>query len=178
MLIVRSAIIALLVFCLMGICPLSSANRARVLFEVPPVVTEASLLSALQSEPRNEPSIAISRTNAQVIVATSKWFDTTDQPAGRANNRTVYYHSSDGGSTWGTSVLGLETPQRTWSRASGATVVSDLDGNFYLGVVMRDNASFDSGVYIFKSIDGGRTFNNPIPAIFDIGNLSAVQKFG
>jgi hypothetical protein len=173
MLIVRSAIIALLIFCLTGLCPLSSANRARVLFQDPPVVTTAPVLSALQSEPRNEPSIAVSRTNAQIIVATSKWFDTTDQPAGRANNRVVYYHSSNGGQTWATSVLGLETPQKTWSRASSASVVSDLDGNFYLGVLMRDNASFDSGVYIFKSIDGGKTFNNPIPAVFDIGNLSA-----
>ena len=169
MLIVRSAIIALLVFCLTS----GSANRAWVLFEEPPVVTEAPMLSALQSEPRNEPSIAVSRTNAQTIVATSKWFDTTDQPAGRANNRVVYYHSSNGGQTWATSVLGLETPQKTWSRASGASVVSDLDGNFYLGVLMRDNASFDSGVYVFKSVDGGKTFNNPIPAVFDIGNLSA-----
>lgn len=168
MLIVRSAIITLLVFCL-----ISSASRARVLFEEPPVVTETPIVSAIQSDPHNEPSIAVSRTNPQIIVATSKWFDTTDQPAGRANNRIVYYYSSNAGQTWTTNTLGLETPQKAWSRATSATVVSDLDGNFYLGVSMRDNASFDSGVYVFKSVDGGKTFNNPIPAIFDIGNLSA-----
>lgn len=173
MLIARSVIITVLMVCLTGICSLSSANRAKVLFEDAPVVTEAPLLPDIQAEPRNEPSVAVSRTNPRVIVATSKWFDTTDQPAGRANNRIVYYYSSDGGHTWTTNTLGLETPQRTWSRATSAIVVSDLDGNFYLSVAMRDNSSFDSGVYILKSVDGGKTFNNPIPAIFDIGNLSA-----
>ncbi|MGA9770991.1 MAG: hypothetical protein WBV94_18295 [Blastocatellia bacterium] len=173
MFIVRFAVITLLLFCFAGIGSPGSANRSRVLFEEPPVVTGRAVISAIQTEPRNEPSIAVSRTNAQILVGTSKWFDMTDQPAGRANNRVVYYYSSDGGQSWGTGLLGLETPQKTWSRASSASVVSDLDGNFYIGVLMRDNLSFDSGVYVFKSIDGGRTFNNPIPAVFDIGNLGS-----
>lgn len=175
MLIVRASIIALLVLCLTGVCPSGSANRSRVLFVDPPVVTDASVISAIQSEPRNETSIAVSRTNDQIIVGASKWFDGTDQPAGRVNARVAYYYSSDGGRTWGTTVLGLETPQRLWGRAASASVVSDLNGNFYLGVLMRDNASFDSGVYVYKSIDGGRTFNNPALAFIATGN-SFVDK--
>src|SRR5262249_47303880 len=76
----------------------------------------------------------------------------------------------NGGHSWGTGQIGLETPEKTWGRVTDPSVAADLDGNFYLCVLMLDNSSFDSGVYVFKSTDSGRTFKDPKPAVIDIGN--------
>jgi hypothetical protein len=67
-------------------------------------------------------------------------------------------------------LLGLETPQKVWGRASDPSVAADLDGNFYICALMLDNSNFDTSVYVFKSIDGGRTFGDPTPVVLDIGN--------
>jgi hypothetical protein len=172
MLIVKSAVIALLSFCLVFVCVSGIAHRARAPFDVAPVITDAPVIAALQSDPRDETSIAVSRANDKIIVGASKLLDSVDQPLGRTNTRVAYYYSSDGGLTWGNGALGLETPQKTWGRASDPSVVSDLNGNFYLCVLMLDNLSQDSSIYVFKSTDGGHTWNNPIPVVTDIGNAA------
>ncbi|HEX8186416.1 MAG TPA: hypothetical protein VF747_16745, partial [Blastocatellia bacterium] len=41
---------------------------------------------------------------------------------------------------------------------------------------MLDNSNRDSGIYVFKSTDGGRTFINPAPVVADIGNSSAPKS--
>lgn len=41
---------------------------------------------------------------------------------------------------------------------------------------MHDNSNFDSSVYVFKSIDGGHTFEDPTPVVVDIGNLSNPRR--
>lgn len=170
MLIFRSAVLILLLVSLIGTCPTGAANRPVVLIDEPPKVSETPVISAIQTDARNETSIAVSRVNDQIIVGASKLLDSTDQPAGRTNTRIAYYYSSDGGQTWGTGLLGMETPQKVWGRASDPSVASDLNGNFYIGALMLDNTNFDSSVYIFKSTDNGRTFGDPTPVIVDIGN--------
>ena len=122
-------------------------------------------------DPRDETSIAVSPLNDQVIVGASKVI-VGGGTAGRGDTRVSYYFSSDGGRSWGTGLVGLETPEKTWGRAAYPSVASDLDGNFYLGVLMLDNASFDLGVYVFKSTDKGRTFTNPKPVVVDIDNTA------
>ena len=136
-----------------------------------PVVTDSPVISASQADPRDEPAIAVSRTNPQIIVGTSKWIE--GGASGSGNARIAYYYSSDGGHTWGAGVLPLDTSQKTWSRAASATIASDLDGTFYLSVLMLDNSNFDSGIYIFKSSDNGRTFTAPLPVAVDIGSGTA-----
>ncbi|MEW6209515.1 MAG: sialidase family protein [Acidobacteriota bacterium] len=121
-------------------------------------------------DPRNQPSIAVSAVNDQIIVGASKVIVGGASSAGAT--RVAHYFSSDGGRTWASSLLTLDTPQKTWQRATDPSVASDADGNFYLAALMFDTSSFDTGVYVFKSTDGGRTFVDPEPVVFDIGNPS------
>lgn len=169
-----TAFILLLLCCLLVGGKLSSAHRFTAGLEGPAIRVEAPVITS-GNDPRNETSIAVGTKNDQIIVGASKLIDGGGSNP-RGNTRVAYYYSSDGGRTWGNNVLGLETPQKTWGRASDPSVVSDLDGNFYLCALMLDNASFDSGVYVFKSIDGGRTFNDPVPVVTDIGHPSAPKQ--
>lgn len=172
MLIIRCAVIIVMFISLVGICPIGRSNRPAAFFEDPPIVSERPVISSIQTDPRNETSIAVSPINDQIIVGASKFLDSTDQPVGRTNTRVAYYFSSDGGQTWGTGLLSLVTPQKVWGRASDPSVASDLNGNFYLCALMLDNLSFDSSVYVFKSTDNGKTFGDPSPVVVDIANPS------
>jgi hypothetical protein len=133
-----------------------------------PSASDLPVVNATQGDPRNETTVAVSLTNPQVIVGASKWIE--GGASGRGNTRVAYYYSSDGGQTWGNGVLPLQTPQKEWGRTSDPAVVSDLDGNFYLCALYLDNGSFDSAVYVYKSTDNGRTFNDPTPVVIDIGS--------
>jgi hypothetical protein len=144
---------------------LNSFSRA----DATPSIFEIIASPAADPDPRDETSIAISPGNDQIIVGTSKVIR-GGGTAGRGDTLVDYYFSSDGGHSWGASQIGLETPEKTWSRATDPAVAADLDGNFYICVLMLDNASFDSGVYVFKSTDGGRTFKDPKPVVTDIGS--------
>lgn len=119
-------------------------------------------------DPRNQTSIAVSAANDQIIVGASKVIVGGASTTGAT--RVAHYFSSDGGRTWASSLLALDTPQKMWQRATDPSVVSDMDGNFYLAALMFDTSSFDTGVYVFKSTDGGRTFIDPDPVVLDIGS--------
>ena len=134
--------------------------------------SDVRVSSASDPDPRDEASIAVSPINSNVMVATSKVI-----VGGAANqffgvSRVAYYFSEDAGNTWGQGLLGLETAERVFTRATNPSVTADLDGNFYIVALMADNASFDNGVYVFKSSDGGRTFLDPRPAFVDVGHPS------
>lgn len=147
---------------------ISGPTPAQTAQESAPAVTDGALFAAPDADPRNEPSISVSRTNPQVLVGASKWID--GGASGSGNTRVQYYYSSNGGQTWGTAAIPLETPQKTWGRMSDPSVACDLDGNFYLCVLALGNVDRDSGVYIFKSTDNGQTFINPVPVVLDIGS--------
>ncbi len=119
-------------------------------------------------DPRDETSLAISPRNDRVIVGASKVIRGAGT-VGRGDTLVSYYFSSDGGRSWGTGVIGLETAEKVWGRASDPSVAADLDGNFYLCVLMLDNGSFDNGIYVFKSTDGGQTFAEPTRVVANIG---------
>src|ERR1041384_686483 len=167
--------ITLVVLLLSGLVRLNPPGSANLFFANPsePLVTlDLAASPVVDPDPRDETSIAVSLRDERFIVGVSKVI-IGGGTVSQGETRVAYYSSSDGGRTWTTGIIGLETPQKTWSRMSDPSVASDLDGNFYLCVLVRDNASFDSGVYIFESTDDGRTFKDPVPAVFDIGHLSS-----
>jgi hypothetical protein len=170
----RTALIILLSCCMLAAGTSGSAHRFAAKLEGPVFAIETPVTTN-GPDPRNETSIAVSAKNDQIIVGTSKLLDGGGSNP-RGNTRVAYYYSSDGGRTWGNNVLSLETPQKSWGRASDPSVASDLDGNFYLCALMLDNSSFDSSVYVFKSTDDGRTFNDPVPVVADIGHPSAPKQ--
>ena len=132
-------------------------------FELPVIPSLGTL------DPRDETSIAVNPQNEQVIVGASKVI--VGGASGHGETRVAYYFSSNGGHTWGNGVLPVETTEKTWGRASDPSVAADLDGNFYLGVLML-GPNFDSSVYVFKSTDNGQTFGNPQPVVLDLNNPS------
>jgi hypothetical protein len=166
----RLALTVLLLSCLIRLNPPGSANLLLPETNGPSLVLDLPVSSADDPDPRDETSIAVSPVNDQIIVGVSKVIVGGGDPQVRGITRVAYYFSSDGGRTWGTSLLGLETPQKVWGRASDPSVAADLDGNFYICALMLDNSNFDTSVYVFKSTDGGRTFGDPSPVVLDIAN--------
>src|SRR4029450_3653220 len=71
-----------------------------------PFETTVSQIS--DPDPRDDTSIAVSLKNDQIIVGTSKVIlGGGTLPQG--NSRAAYYFSSDGGVTWGSGLIALET---------------------------------------------------------------------
>lgn len=167
---IRLALIVLLLSCSLRLNPPGSANLLFAEPNGPNLTLDLSASPADDPDPRNETSIAVSPRNDQIIVGVSKDIVGGGDPLVRGITRVAYYFSSDGGHTWGNSLLGLETPQKVWGRASDPSVAADLDGNFYICALMLDNSNFDSSVYVFKSTDGGHTFSDPSPVTLDIAN--------
>lgn len=168
--------LALVLFLLYGmlISPAHLMSMSSLRADAPASQFDLQVSAFSDADPRDETSVAVSSRDERVVVGTSKVIvgaGTSQQNQGA--NRVSYYFSSDGGRTWGTGIVGLETPQKTWGRMSDPSIAADLNGNFYLCALVRDNTNFDSGVYVFKSTDDGRTFAEPAPAFTDIGNSSA-----
>src|SRR5215213_7713401 len=105
----RTALILLLLCCLLGTGSPGSAHRFAIRLQGPTFVIETPVTSN-GIDPRNETSIAVSAKNDQIIVGVSKLIDGGGGNP-RGNTRVAYYYSSDGGRTWGNNVLTLETPQ-------------------------------------------------------------------
>ena len=144
---------------------------ARAMAQVVIVRDNVRVSPALDLDPRDETSIAVSALEPQVIVGASKVI-LGGGSTSPGNTRIAYYCSSDGGNRWLTPLLGLETPQKVFTRASDPSVVADADGNFYLCALMLDNFSHDNGVYVFKSTDRGLSFSQPTPAFLDLANTT------
>lgn len=168
----RLVLVALLLSCLIRLNPPGSAARLPEEPGGPRLVFDLPASPAGDPDPRDETSIAVSPINDQVIVGVSKDIVGGGDPQVRGITRVAYYFSSDGGRTWANNLLGLETPQKVWGRASDPSVAADLNGNFYICALMLDNSNFDTSVYVFKSTDGGRTFGDPSPVVLDIANPS------
>lgn len=166
----RLILIVLLLSCSIRLNPAGSAARLPEEPGGPRLVLDLPASPADDPDPRDETSIAVSPINDQMIVGVSKDIVGGGDPLVRGITRVAYYFSSDGGQTWGNNLLGLETPQKVWGRASDPSVAADLNGNFYICALMLDNSNFDTSVYVFKSTDGGRTFGDPSPVVLDIAN--------
>jgi len=169
----RLSLALLLILAYLGAGHLQFITAGAADEDAQPVVRPDILVSPLGDPgPRNGPSIAVSPVNSQIIVGASKAISGVGSSSTSGFTLVSYYHSSDGGNTWGSSLLGLETPQKTFGRATHPSVAVDLNGVFYLGVLMLDNQSSDNGVFVFKSTDGGRTFSDPVPVFLQLGNTA------
>ncbi|HEY6907066.1 MAG TPA: sialidase family protein, partial [Ignavibacteriaceae bacterium] len=108
------------------------------------------------SAPQNEPSVKISRKDPNRVVAAWRDFRTGVNPALR---RIGYSYSTDGGLTWSVSQL---TPQIIpgCALSSDPAVATDTAGNFYIVTISLNDNTGNGEVWLFKSIDGGVTFDS------------------
>ncbi|HVG21619.1 MAG TPA: hypothetical protein VNI02_21465, partial [Blastocatellia bacterium] len=104
----KTALMLLLSSCLLAVGTPGAANRSAAKLEGPTFAIETPV-TASGPDPRNETSVAVSTKNDQIIVGASKLIEGGGSSP-RGNTRVAYYYSSDGGRTWGGSVLSLVTP--------------------------------------------------------------------
>jgi hypothetical protein len=125
------------------------------------------------TDPRDETAIAVNPKDDRNLVGVSKVI--VGGGSGTGVSQVAYYHSTNGGDTWGTELLSLTTPDKTWNRASDPSVVADTEGNFYICLLTLDEAggTLDTGIYIYKSTDGGATFGTAEPVAVDIGHVDS-----
>lgn len=106
--------------------------------------------------PQNEPSVRISRTNPNIVVAAWRDFRlgfTTD-----IVRRIGYTYSTNGGQTWAASQL-LPDPNPDHTSQSDPVLTSDSQGHFYLSSTSRQPvAGFNRQMLMYKSTNGGQTF--------------------
>ncbi len=113
-----------------------------------------------ESKPQNEPSIRISRVNANNIVVAFRDFRlgyTGTNPARRIG----YVYSNNGGQSWSTSAL-LPAPQSPYITQSDPVVTSDADGNYYISSVSRKSnkpGKEENDIIVYRSTNNGQTFS-------------------
>jgi hypothetical protein len=146
-----------------------------------PTLSPQALASpSADPDPHDEPSVAISQVNDKNIVAASNVI-----VGGQANptggiSQVAYYFSSDGGATWGSGLLSLQTPQETFDYSCVPSVASDSQGNFYISAFLgksSSSGSTDNGIYVFQSTSGGQSFGQGIPVFTTIGDTTPSVLF-
>lgn len=110
-----------------------------------------------ESSPQNEPSIAISRINPDIVVAAWRDFR-LGYIEPDVVRRIGYSRSTDGGITWSTSQL-LPDPAPDHISQSDPVVICDMDGNFYISSTSRQPVTYyNREMLLYKSTDNGQTF--------------------
>lgn len=104
------------------------------------------------SLPQNEPSVRISRTNPNIVVAA--WRDFRLGYLNPVVRRIGYCYSTNGGSTWSTSAL-LPDPAPEHSTQSDPVLIDDANGNFYLTSTSRDPTNTRGETVVYKSTNNG-----------------------
>jgi hypothetical protein len=117
--------------------------------------------------PQNEPSVKISRSDPNRVVAAWRDFRTGVNPPLR---RVGFSFSSDGGETWSVSEL-LPQIIPTALLSSDPVVGVDISGNFYIYTVSLNDFTGSGELWVFKSIDGGETFNQ----VYQMTNTTAFE---
>ena len=107
--------------------------------------------------PQNEPSVRISRTNSNIVVAAWRDFR-LGYLEPDVVRRIGYSYSTDGGQTWAESQL-LPDPLPDHISQSDPVVACDMDGNFYISSTSRQPVSYyNREMLLYKSTDNGQTF--------------------
>lgn len=112
---------------------------------------------SLNSFPQNEPSVRISRTNSNIVVAAWRDFRLgfIDPNIIR---RIGYTYSTNGGLTWSAPQL-LPDPNPAHTSQSDPVVTSDAQGDFYISSTSRQPVSgFNRDMLMYKSTNNGQTF--------------------
>jgi hypothetical protein len=104
--------------------------------------------------PQNEPSVRISRTNPNIVVAAWRDFRLGYNPAIR---RIGYAYSTNGGLTWSAPLM-LPDPAPGHSTQSDPVLTSDNNGNFYLSSTSRDPSNTRGETVVYRSTNNGVTF--------------------
>jgi hypothetical protein len=122
-----------------------------------PLFTNINLTN--NSAPQNEPSIRISRTNPNNIVAAWRDFR-LGYIAPNIVRRIGYTYSSNGGVTWAPSQL-LPDPNPGHTSQSDPVVISDNQGYFYISSTSRKQESFPENrdMLLYRSTNNGQTFS-------------------
>ena len=101
--------------------------------------------------PQNEPSVRISRTNPNIIVAAWRDFRLGYNPAIR---RIGYSYSTNGGIFWSAPVL-LPDPLPEHATQSDPVLTSDNNGYFYLATTSREQTNTRGETVIYRSTNNG-----------------------
>ncbi len=105
---------------------------------------------------QNETAICFNPLNPDNLVACFNDFRLGDFGVG-------YGFSTDGGNTWVDNIITSDT----LIVAGDPSIVADLNGNFYIGMMAAyettSGSGSDAGMYVARSTDGGRNWNDPIP---------------
>ena len=112
---------------------------------------------SLNSSPQNEPSVRISRTNPNIVVAAWRDFRLgyIDPDIIR---RIGYTYSTNGGLTWSAPQL-LPDPNPAHTSQSDPVVTSDAQGDFYISSTSRQPVTgYNRDMLLYKSTNNGQTF--------------------
>lgn len=121
-----------------------------------PVFVDYNISS--ESTPQNEPTVRISRTDPNIVVAAWRDFRLGwEEPD--VVRRIGYSYSHDGGITWSESQL-LPDPLPNHLSQSDPVLTSDAAGHFYLSSTSRQPvANYNRDMLLYKSTDNGVTFS-------------------
>lgn len=104
-----------------------------------------------QAYPQNEPSVRISRTNPNYIVAAWRDFRLGYNPVVR---RIGYTYSTNGGNTWAPSAL-LPSPLPEHATQSDPVLTNDDNGYFYLATTSREQTNTRGETVVYRSTNNG-----------------------
>jgi hypothetical protein len=117
--------------------------------------------------PQNEPSVKISRSDPNRVVAAWRDFRTGVNPPLR---RVGFSLSTDGGESWSVSEL---LPQIIPGAllSSDPVVDVDINGNFYIYTISLNDFTGNGELWVFKSTNGGETFDQ----VYQMTNTTAFE---
>jgi hypothetical protein len=119
------------------------------------------------SAPQNEPSVRISRKSPNRVVAAWRDFRFGIDPL--AIRRVGYSYSIDSGVTWSVPVILDSTLIPGEPRNSDPVLGVDSAGNFYIGVIALNVSNSNGMIVVYKSTDGGVTFQSAYTAASSSG---------
>jgi hypothetical protein len=102
--------------------------------------------------PQNEPSVRISRTNPNIVVAA--WRDFRLGFTNPIVRRIGYSYSTNGGLTWSVSQL-LPDPMPGHATQSDPVLTSDNNGHFYIATTSREATNVRGETVVYKSTNSG-----------------------
>ncbi len=126
----------------------NALNTSQDVFDNPLFV---NINFTVNSFPQNEPSVRISRTNPNFIVAAWRDFRLGYSPAVR---RIGYTYSTNGGTTWAPPAL-LPDPMPEHATQSDPVLTSDNNGIFYLATTSREQTNTRGETVIYRSTNNG-----------------------
>jgi len=107
--------------------------------------------------PQNEPSVRISRTNPNYVVAAWRDFK-LGYIEPNVVRRIGYTYSTNGGLTWAAPLL-LPDPNPDHTSQSDPVITSDAQGHFYISSTSRKPVTgYNRDMLLYKSTNNGQTF--------------------